>query len=95
MQRSRLKLTIVGVVVLILGLLFPIYIIDKASDRYIFDISPPWVAFGIVVTTIGGVIGYYVNRETARPSFLTTNIFDGVKKILPGEDESDPKDIPL
>lgn len=95
MQRSRLKLTIVGVVVLVLGMLFPVYIINKAADRFIFDISPPWVAFGIIVTTIGGIIGYYVNKESIRPSLLTTNIFDGVKKILPGEDESDPENIPL
>lgn len=96
MQRSRLKLTIVGAALMFAVLLFPIYIINKAAESAIFEVSAPWIALGTIITTIGGIIGYYVNKESYRPSLISTNIVTNAKeKILDGEDESDPDNIPL
>ena len=96
MQRTRLKLTIMGAILLFIVLMFPIYIIYKASQSAIFELSAPWITFGTIVTTIGAVIGYYVNRESHRPSLMNTNIITPtVHKLMNGEDESDPEEIPL
>lgn len=96
LQRSRLKVALIGSGVLLIILSFPVYIINEAANRYVFDVSAPWIAFGTIVTSISAILGYYLNRETARPSLLTNNTFiQPVKKILDGEDFSDPEDIPL
>lgn len=98
MNRSRLRLTIVAAIALLLVLLFPTYIIYQASLVGIFELTQPWVSWLGVITTFGLIIGYYVNRETARPSgiFINSgNTNDFQEKVLPGEDESDPEDIPL
>lgn len=95
LQRSRLKLTIAGMAVIVLVLLVPIFIIFKASSINLYEINAPWIFLGTSITAFATLAGYYINKESIRPSLLTTNIFDGVKKILPGEDESDPENIPL
>jgi hypothetical protein len=43
-----------------------------------------------------GVSGYYLNRETARPSLINTTIVQDA--MIPDKDdvgESDPEEIPL
>ena len=95
MQRSRLKLTIAGMVSILVVMLFPIIIISKAAKINVFDINAPWVFLTSCVTVFSGIIGYYVAKESLRPSLLTNIISSPVKKILKGEDESDPEIIPL
>ena len=101
MQRSRLKLTIAGMICI--GLIFsvPIIVIFRAAEIGVFEVNAPWIFFGTAVTAFGGIVGYYVNRETHRPSLMNTTIFgdyaasrepDG---LMHGEDESDPENIPL
>lgn len=95
MARSRLKLTIVGTIICTLALSLPTYVILKATSFGMFDLTQPWIAWAGVIATLGGIIGYYVNRETARPSLLINTGDNFGQKILPGEDESDPENIPL
>lgn len=98
MQRSRLKLTIVAASVLFVMGLFPMWVILKATGFGIFDLAAPWVYLGTVATTIGLVFGYYINKESSRPSliggFFGSQI-SPIKKLMKGEDESDPEDMPL
>lgn len=100
MQRSRLKMTFFGTGVLLGIALFCMYIILEAAKVNQYDIVAPWTALGICATSIAGVISYYTNRETVRPSLLTNTtivgaIADEAKKILPGEDETDPEEMPF
>ncbi len=96
-ERSRLKMTILGVILIFLLTCFPMYIILDASKKSIFEIAAAWTAYGIGVTTIGAIIGYYVNKESLRPSIFggIMDFASPVYKELPGEDESDPDEIPL
>ena len=97
LERSRLKLTIAGMVVIALVWVIPIIVIIRAANQSIYDINAPWVFFGTAITAFGGIIGYYVNKESQRPSLLTTYTnFNAAKE--PDEEiigESDPADIPL
>lgn len=102
LKRTRLKLTVVIVIALI-GLLYvPIDVIYAAVEKEKFDLINPWAAFIAVISTIGLVGGYYINKETERSSLLS-NVFNFSsekelegKKIMKGEDESDPQnDLPI
>jgi hypothetical protein len=97
-QRSRLKVTFIFGGSAFLLCLFPMYIIYIAADVMVFDIVAPWTALAALVTAFTGIAGYYLSRETQRPSLLS-NTFVGMgdveKRILDGEDESDPESIPL
>lgn len=97
MQRSRLKMTIAGMVVLSLLFSVPIIVIFRAANQNIFEINAPWIFLGTAVTAFGGIIGYYVNRETARPSLLTntTIIQDALTPDKNDEGFTDPESIPL
>jgi len=100
LKRSRLKLTIVIIIALI-GLLYvPIDVIYAAIEKDKFDLINPWAAFIAIITTLGMVGGYYINKETERSSLLS-NVFNfpseemTEKKVLDGEDESDPHEMPI
>lgn len=92
-QRSRLKVTVIGSIALYLLTLFPMYIILTASFSGFFELAAAWTAWGICVTSIATLIGYYVNKDTQRPSFINNTIVD-IGDAL-SEDESDDEDIPL
>lgn len=98
LKRSRLKLTIFLVITLILLLYVPIDIIYIGVEKEKFDLVNPWAAFIAIISTIGLVTGYYINKETERSSLLTNIINmpeDQEKKVLPGEDNSDPDEMPF
>ncbi len=96
-ERSRLKMTILGVGLIALFSFFPMYVILKAAHASIYELVAAWTAWGLCVTTIGAIIGYYVNKETLRSSIFggIMDFASPVYKELPGEDESDPDEIPL
>lgn len=102
LNRSRLKVTLIMCSALIVLTFFPMYIINKAASHNFFEINAAWVAWGSAITAIGTLAGYYINVESKRPSFVNQTISnfgdgvsDAVEKVLPGEDESDPAEIPL
>lgn len=95
LQRSRLKLTLVAAAFLMVLAVFPMWIIYLAAGSGIFQLAAPWIYLGTIVTTIGLVFGYYINKESSRPSLFSTVFNSPVKRILKGEDETDPEDIPL
>ena len=90
LTRSRLKLTIVFSVVVFILSLFPSYIILLAAEIGIFETTAAWSAWGICISTIGLLIGYYVSKETNRPSMVTNTYVN-----TDFEDQSDPEEIPL
>lgn len=79
-MRTRLKLTIGAVVLLTALTLYPMYHLNKDANN-----EGAWVAWGLCVTSMSTLIGYYTKKETDRPSFMNFNF----------EDESDPDSIPL
>lgn len=98
-QRSRLKMTLFGIVLLLISLWPILRIIEKKMDNHIFNLEPEIMGYLGILSLIGAIIGYYTNRETTRPS-LEHNTYVNVEKSkdyreLAGEDESDPGDIPL
>lgn len=97
LNRTRLKLTIFATLLMVVALLFPMYMINEASNVREFSMGPAWGAFGGVISAIGLIIGYYVNKESARPSLLSTGVFIDTmgKKIMDGEDESDDEIMDL
>jgi hypothetical protein len=99
MERSRLKITFIFGGAAFLLCLFPMYIIYVASGHNVFDITAPWIALGTLVTAFTGVAGYYVSRETHRPSLLSnTFIGDVTGGLTPDPNdigETDPENIPL
>ena len=95
MQRSRLKLTIAGMACIFLSFSVPIVIIFRAANIGVFEVNAPWIFLGTAVTAFGGIIGYYVNKESSRPSLMTNFYNPPVKKILDGEDESDDEFMPI
>lgn len=99
--RSRLKLTVAIIIILTIILYVPIDIIYAAKSAKEFDVINPWAAFIAIITTIGLVGSYYINKETQRSSLLS-NVFNfstdeenTSKKVLSEEDESDPHEMPL
>ena len=99
-QRTRLKLTIFLVIALIMLMYVPIDIIYKAAEYEKFDLINPWASFIAIISTIGLVSGYYINKETQRSSLIdqTYNFnrtSDVKKKVLAGEDETDPGMMPI
>lgn len=101
MERSRLKVTFIFGGAGFLLCFFPMYIIYLAAEESVFDISAPWIALSGLVTAVMGVSGYYLSRETARPSlainnstYLPSQLTDVTDKVLPNESE-DPEDMPL
>lgn len=100
MQRSRLKVTFIFGGAAFLLCFFPMYVILMAANENTFDISAPWIALGTLATAFVGISGYYLQKETQRPSLLSTTIIrdslnHSTDKLLPAEDESDPDNIPL
>lgn len=101
-ESKRFILTAVVVLVLTLASLFPMYIINKASEESVYDLTAAWTAWGIIYSGIVTAAANYVIKESNKPSFIG---FGGMvsnipslpkKKILENyEDESDPEDIPL
>lgn len=89
-QRSRLKVTMSMCIVLMAFSCFPMYIIVKAANIGIFGLVAAWSAWGTSVGAIATLAGYYVNKDTQRPSNVM-NTYVGHDH----EDEDDPEDIPL
>ncbi len=99
MQRSRLKMTLFGIGVLLLSLWPILRIIEKKMDNHIFELEPEIMGYLGILSLVGAIIGYYTNRETSRPS-LENNTYVNVEKSeeyreLDGEDKTDPEEIPL
>lgn len=92
MKRTRLKITIAIGVLLTLMTVLPTYVVIKAAMIGQYDLASTWMALATMVTAIATVSGYYLSRETSRPSFINNTTVD-VGAIL--EDESDPEEIPL
>jgi hypothetical protein len=99
LQRSRLKITFIFGGAAFLLCLFPMYIIYLAAGSMVFDIVAPWTALAALVTAFTGVAGYYLKKESDRPSLLSnTFIGDVTGGLTPDPNdigESDPKEIPL
>ena len=92
-QRSRLKVTITAMVIILLFTLFPMYVILQASFESIYELAAAWGAFLGGVSAIAGIAGYYVNKDTQRPSYVhNTNIDIDNPQY---EDGTDPEYIPL
>ena len=99
MQRSRLKMTLLGTGVLLLSLWPVLWIIKEKLDHQIFEFAVELSSYVGILSILGAVIGYYVNKETNKPS-LQNNTYVNVDQTedyreLAGEDETDPEDIPL
>jgi len=101
-RRSRLKVTFIFGGAGFMLCFFPMYIINLAAEQSIFDITAPWVALSGLVTAVMGVSGYYLKKESDRPSlsinnatnFVPSALKDPTDRVLPDEAE-DPEDIPL
>ena len=102
-KRSRFKMTIIGIAVVMPFMVFTCWTIYYAWVHKEFNIIAPFSLLGsLIASTIAG-IGYYVKKETERGSLLNfsnitntaSNVAKKGKKILEGEDYSDPKEIPL
>lgn len=52
-----------------------------------------WSAWGTIVTAIATLAGYYVNKDTQRPSDVINTITNVDLNL--DEDEDDPDEIPL
>jgi hypothetical protein len=92
MKRTRIKITIaIGVLITLMSIL-PAYVIIKATTLGKYDLASTWMSLATMVTAIATVSGYYLSRETSRPSFVNNTTVD-VGGLL--EDESDPEEIPL
>lgn len=95
-QRSRLKVTTAGITVLFVASLFPTYIIYLSVKNGSMDNSSAWAAWSSMFGTMGMLIGYYVNKETNRPSFINKTYVDtSINGSSIEEDFSDPESIPL
>lgn len=97
-QRSRLKVTLIVCGVLLLLSSFPMWFIHYAALRGDFHVNAAWSAWGVGITAIGTLAGYYVNKESNRPSFVNntvSNIHIPEARVLEGEDESDPQTMPI
>jgi hypothetical protein len=98
MARSRLKVTFIFGGFGMVGVFFTMFMIWKASEVGQYDVVAAWSSLGSIYVATLAVSGYYLSRETQRPSLLS-NTFVGMadveKRILDGEDESDPESIPL
>jgi len=95
-QRSRLKVTTAGITVLFVASLFPTYIIYLSVKNGSMDNSSAWAAWSSMFGTMGMLIGYYVNKETNRPSFINKTYVGNTNngEILE-ENYTDPENIPL
>jgi hypothetical protein len=93
MERSRLKLTIAFSTLLFLLTFFPMWIITMASLDSMYEVVAAWSAWAACVGAIATLVGYYVNKETTRPSFVNNTTVD-LNKLI-GEDHSDPEEMPL
>lgn len=98
-QRSRLKITFIFGGAAFLLCLFPMYIIYQASLHDVFEITAAWVALGTLVTAFTGVAGFYLQKETQRPSLLSNtfigSVGDALKPDANDVGETDPEFIPL
>jgi len=95
MQRTRLKLTIAGMIVIVAVLIVPIVIIFRAAEISLYEVNAPWIFLGTAVTAFATLAGYYINKESHRPSLMTQVFNPPVKRIMDGEDESDDEDMPI
>jgi multidrug transporter EmrE-like cation transporter len=96
-QRSRLKVTTIISCLLLSMSFFPMYVIIKSLELGDTSSVSAWAAWSAIATTIGMLAGYYVNKETNRPSFVNqthVNLSQNTGEEL-GEDYSDPESIPL
>lgn len=102
LQRSRLRLAIYGSIGLVIIALFPLVMIVWAGRTGDFHVSYPWIFFGTIIGEIGLILGYYIKKESDRPSFVNNTVSNigfpadaKEKKIMDVEDESDPETMPL
>lgn len=99
-KRSRLKLTIMVNIMLVILSIFPMYIILEAAKAHYYELASVWAAWSGCIVAASTVSGYYLNKETRRPSFINNNIssLGNVGNIIAGlmdEDNTDPEEIPL
>jgi hypothetical protein len=99
LQRTRLKVTFIFGGLSFLLCLFPMYIILTAAQHDVFEITAAWVALGTLVTAFTGVAGFYLQKETQRPSLLSNTFIGDFKDDMKPDPndigESDPESIPL
>lgn len=67
------------------------YVIVSASHLEVFELASAWGAWASAISGVGVLIGYYVNKDTQRPSFVNNTIIG----MPNNEDHDDPEDIPL
>jgi hypothetical protein len=98
-ERSRLKITLIGSIGLAAIAAFPSYVIIRSLDLGHYEAYSAWTAWGICIAAIPTLLGYYIQKETVRPSlggnFFQNRIPKGFKKLVDEEDDTDPEQIPL
>lgn len=89
MQRSRLRLTIVGIVVMLLALVPILRVIEIKMQNSVFELAAEISGYVGILSVIGLIISYYTNKETQRPSLQNNtyvNIDDEDNEAGPIED---------
>lgn len=87
MTHKRLKITILCIVVIGLMTTLPAWVIIRATEDGFYDLVAVWSFYGICVSTIGAIAGYFLSRETSRPS-------DGVQINFGDMEETEAEGIP-
>lgn len=100
-NRSRLKVTIVASVALIILAFFPMWFIYFAAVRGEFHAVAAWSSWAATITAMATLAGFYIKKDSDRPSFVNNTVSNihvpelMERKVLDGEDESDPAETPL